>query len=110
MWKVTHTVGEHLCDVVPGPPTGRVWQTTMEGDRGGRETRAAGPGFLLGANQRIANGRAGLPAGLQKRGGRTFPPTRSSVTPLPYRNRPDPAAPRHAALSRAHRPCPYPSR
>jgi hypothetical protein len=37
MWKVTHTVGEHLCDVVPGPPTGRVWQPPWKGIAAGEK-------------------------------------------------------------------------
>jgi hypothetical protein len=42
MWKVTHTVGEHLCDVVPGPPTGRVWQPPWKGIAAGEKRALPG--------------------------------------------------------------------
>jgi len=45
MWKVTHTVGEHLCDVVPGPPTGRVWQPPWKGIAAGEKRALPEGGF-----------------------------------------------------------------
>jgi hypothetical protein len=37
-----NTVGEHLCDVVPGPPTGRVWQPPWKGIAAGEKRALPG--------------------------------------------------------------------
>ena len=54
MWKVTHTVGEHLCDVVTGPPTGRVWQPPWKGIAAGEKRALPGPVSLPAPPSTIA--------------------------------------------------------